>query len=43
MGASTGTDDLDEMHGGATAFLKGQRDIEKIRHAEEDSLSPSQH
>jgi hypothetical protein len=34
---------LDEMHGGATAFLKGQRDIEKIRHAEEDSLSPSQH
>ena len=34
---------LDEMHGGATAFLKGQRDIEKIRQAEEDSLSPSQH
>ena len=34
---------LDEMHGGATAFLKGQRDIQKIRHAEEDSLSPSQH
>jgi hypothetical protein len=31
------------MHGGATAFLKGQRDIQKIRHAEEDSLSPSQH
>jgi hypothetical protein len=34
---------LDEMHGGATAFLKGQRDIQKIRHAEEDSLSPSPH
>jgi hypothetical protein len=34
---------LDEMHGGAILFLKGQRDIEKIRHAEEDSLSPSQH
>ena len=34
---------LDEMHGGATAFLKGQRDIQKIRHAEEDSLSPLQH
>jgi hypothetical protein len=34
---------LDEMHGGATAFLKGQRDIEQIRNAEEDSVSPSQH
>jgi hypothetical protein len=34
---------LDEMHGGATAFLNGQRDIEKLRHAEEDPLSPSQH
>ena len=34
---------LDEMHGGAKAFLQGQRDIEKIRQAEEDSLSPSQH
>ena len=34
---------LDEMHGGAKAFLQGQRDIEKIRHAEEDSLSHSQH
>jgi hypothetical protein len=33
---------LDEMHGGTTAFLKGQRDIEKIRNAEEDSLPPSQ-
>jgi hypothetical protein len=28
-------DYLNEMHGGATAFLQGQRDIEKIRQAEE--------
>jgi hypothetical protein len=34
---------LNEMHGGAKAFLEGQRDIEKIRQAEEDSLSSSQH
>jgi hypothetical protein len=28
-------DYLNEMHGGATAFLQGQRNIEKIRRAEE--------
>jgi hypothetical protein len=34
---------LDKMHGGAEAYLQGQRDIAKLRQAEDSSSSPPQH